>query len=106
MLVEFEGGPTKFLGMKWQQIADNESITIHLSQEATISALVEELGLEYANSVHPPTYTDVQSIIFRLHTTPPSLDYKQHNNNWSHFLAPSTGSPVAHALTLQQLQMC
>ena len=54
MLVDFEGEPTKFLGMKWQQIADDESLTIHLSQEADISALVEELGLEDANSVHTP----------------------------------------------------
>ena len=53
MLAEFEGEPTKFLGMKWQQITDYESLTIHLLQEATISALVEELGLEDANSVHP-----------------------------------------------------
>ena len=38
--------------MKWQKIAYDESLTINLSQEATISALVEELGIEDANSVH------------------------------------------------------
>ena len=54
MLVEFECEPKKVLGMKWQKIADNESLTIHLLQEATICALVEELDLEDANSVHPP----------------------------------------------------
>ena len=40
--------------MKWQQIADDDSLTIHTSQEATISVLVKELGLEDANSVRPP----------------------------------------------------
>ena len=54
MLVEFEGEPKKFLGMKCQKIADDESLTNHLSQEATISALVEELSLEDAKSVHTP----------------------------------------------------
>ena len=53
MLVDFESEPTKFFGIKSQQIADDESLTIHLSQEATISALVEELGREDVNSVHP-----------------------------------------------------
>ena len=52
MLVDFEGEHKMFSGMKWQQIADDESLTIHLSQESTISALAEELGLEDANSVH------------------------------------------------------
>ena len=40
--------------MKWKQIANDQSLTIHISKEATISALVEELGLEDANNVHPP----------------------------------------------------
>ena len=35
----------KVLGMKWQKISDNEKFTIHLLQEATVSALVEELIL-------------------------------------------------------------
>ena len=30
MLVDFEGEPKKVLGMKWQKIADDESLTIHL----------------------------------------------------------------------------
>ena len=54
MLVDFEGESKKFLGIKWQKISDDESHTIHLSQEATISVLVEELGLEDINSVHTP----------------------------------------------------
>ena len=54
MLVHYEGEPKMVLGMKWRKISDNEIITIHLFQDATISALVEELGLEDANSVHPP----------------------------------------------------
>ena len=54
MLVDFEGEPKKFLGMKWQKIVDDESLTIYLSQDATISALVEELGLEDVNSVYTP----------------------------------------------------
>ena len=54
MLVDFEGGPTKYLFMKWQQIVDHGSLTIHLLQESTISAIVEELGLEDANSFHAP----------------------------------------------------
>ena len=54
MLVYFEGETKNFLGMKWQQIADDESLAIHLLQEATISALVEEIGLEDVNSVHTP----------------------------------------------------
>ena len=41
-------------GMKWQKIADYHILTIHLSQEATIRALVEELFLEDTNSVHTP----------------------------------------------------
>ena len=53
-LADFEGEPKIFLGMKCQQVADNESLTIHMLQESTISMLVEELGLEDANSVHPP----------------------------------------------------
>ena len=40
--------------MKWHKIADDDSLTIYLSQEATISALVDELGLEDANIVHSP----------------------------------------------------
>ena len=44
----------KLFGMKWQQIADDESLTIHLSQESTISTLVEELVLEDVNSVQTP----------------------------------------------------
>ena len=43
-----------WLGMKWHKIADDDSLTIYLSQEATISALVDELGLEDANIVHSP----------------------------------------------------
>ena len=54
MLVDFEGEPKKFLGVKWHKIADDESLTIHLSQEAKIRALVEELVLEDANSVPTP----------------------------------------------------
>ena len=54
MLIDFEGEPKKFLGMKWQKIADDDILTIHLSQEATTSALVEEICLEYTNIVHPP----------------------------------------------------
>ena len=30
VLVDFEGETKKFLGMKWKQIAYNESLTIHL----------------------------------------------------------------------------
>ena len=40
--------------MEWQQVSDNDSIIIHLLQEGTISVLVEELGLEDANSFHTP----------------------------------------------------
>ena len=54
MLVDFEGDLKMFLGMKWQQIADNESLTIHLPKEATIRAIVEELGLVDANSFPTP----------------------------------------------------
>ena len=73
MLVDFEGEPTKFLGMKWQQISDDESLTIILSQEVTISALVEELGLEYANSVPTPyRYGCPVDKIMSAHHLPPS----------------------------------
>ena len=41
MLVDFEAEPKKFLGMKWQKIADDDILTINMSQEATISVLVE-----------------------------------------------------------------
>ena len=61
MLVDFEGEPKKFLGMKCQKIADDDSLTIHLSKEATIRVLVEELGLEDVNSVHPPLHIQIPS---------------------------------------------
>ena len=72
MLVDFEGEPKKFLGMKWQQIIDDESLTIHLSQEATISALVEEIFLEDANSVYTPyiSVCPVDKIIYADHLPP------------------------------------
>ena len=54
MLVDFEGDLKMFLGMKWQQIADDESLTIHLPKEATIRAIVEKIGLVDANSVPTP----------------------------------------------------
>ena len=54
MLVDFEGKPKNYLCMKWHQIEDDEILTIHLLQEVTIIALVEELGLEDANSFLTP----------------------------------------------------
>ena len=86
--------------MKWQQIANHKSLTIHLLQESAISALLEELGLEDENCVHTPYRSGcpVDKIPSEDHPSP-LLNYKQHNNNSSQLLAPSTGSPVAHALT-------
>ena len=79
MLVEFEGETKKILGMKWKQIADDESLTIHLSQEATIIALVEELGRQYANSVHTPYIfgCPVDNISFADHLPPSRLKSAQ-----------------------------
>ena len=45
MLVEFESELKNVLGMKWHQIAYDDILTIHMQQEANISALVEELSL-------------------------------------------------------------
>ena len=75
MLVDFKGEPKKFLGMKWQKIADDQSLNIHMSQKATIRSLVEELGLEDADSVHPPyiSWCPVDKITSVDHLTPYSL---------------------------------
>ena len=54
IIADFEVELKNVLGMKWQQISDYKILTIHLLQEATISTLVEELGPEDVNSVHPP----------------------------------------------------
>ena len=72
MLFDFEGELKKVLGMKWKKIADNESLTIPLLQEGTTSALVEELDLEDANSVHPPHISGcpVDKITFVDHFLP------------------------------------
>ena len=93
--------------MKWQKIADDESLTINLSQEVTISAIVEELGPEYANSVHPPyrSIFTVDKIPSEDHP-PVHIYYKQHNRNSSQLLGPSTVLPVACALTLQLFKTC
>ena len=79
MLVDFEGKPEKYLCMKWHQIEDDEILTIHLLQEVTIIALVEELGLEDANSVHTPYRSgfSVDNIPSTYHLPPSILQSSQ-----------------------------
>ena len=54
MPIEFKGEPKNIFGVKWQQITDDQILAIHLSPEATIIAIVEEIGLEDKNSVQNP----------------------------------------------------
>eukprot|EP00957_Ditylum_brightwellii_P035917 2721907-Ditylum_brightwellii.AAC.1 len=52
MLVEFDHEPKNFLGMRLEQLKQDNNISIFLSQEATIDALIHDLGLESANIIH------------------------------------------------------
>ena len=79
ILVVFEGEPKTFLSLKWQKIADDKSLTIHLSQETNSSTLIEELGLGYLNSVHTPCRygCPVDNITSAYHPPPSKLKLSQ-----------------------------
>eukprot|EP00957_Ditylum_brightwellii_P073733 5603152-Ditylum_brightwellii.AAC.1 len=54
MLVEFIGEPTHFLGIQFETIKEADAVTIFMSQEATIEALIEDLNLMTANPTRTP----------------------------------------------------
>eukprot|EP00957_Ditylum_brightwellii_P125125 9538337-Ditylum_brightwellii.AAC.2 len=54
MLVEFIGKPTHFLGIHFETIKKADAVTIFMSQEATIEALVEDLNFMTANPTRIP----------------------------------------------------
>eukprot|EP00957_Ditylum_brightwellii_P133577 10184730-Ditylum_brightwellii.AAC.1 len=54
MFVDFDKDPVFFLGMRIDQIVEKDDLSIFLSQEARIDALLEEFNLITANPVPPP----------------------------------------------------
>eukprot|EP00957_Ditylum_brightwellii_P088866 6766791-Ditylum_brightwellii.AAC.1 len=54
MLVEFIGKPTHFLGIHFETVKEEGVVTIFMSQEATIKALIEDLNFTTANTTQAP----------------------------------------------------
>eukprot|EP00957_Ditylum_brightwellii_P062822 4766902-Ditylum_brightwellii.AAC.1 len=54
MLVDFVDDPTHFLGLRIETPEEENDITIFLSQEASIEALIKELNLALASTGQTP----------------------------------------------------
>eukprot|EP00957_Ditylum_brightwellii_P113233 8635269-Ditylum_brightwellii.AAC.1 len=54
MLVDFIDDPTHFLGLQIETVKEENDLTIFLSQQASIEALIDELELALANTSQTP----------------------------------------------------